>query len=137
MNRLHRLTTLALLALLACSSTLFGQQLPDMATAIEQAINPIFLIDAVTGEVLLANPSAQRFFSDGAPEGAPLSVDALLDLAPSSITDLHGTVVTLGDPPSHQMVSILPVGEAARAYYALMLTTWYAQQRLPERNRLL
>ena len=137
MNRLHRLTTLVLLALLACSSTLFGQQLPDMATAIEQAINPIFLIDAVTGEVLLANPSARRFFSDGAPEGAPLSVDALLDLAPSSITDLHGTVVTLGDPPSHQMVSILPVGEAARAYYAIMLTNWDDQQRLMLRNRLL
>ena len=47
MHRRHRLPTLLLLSLRALSAALFGQQLPVMETTIEQAINPIFFIDAV------------------------------------------------------------------------------------------
>ncbi len=137
MNRLCRITTLLLLALLACSHMLFGEHLPDMRTVTEYASNPIVLVDAVSGEVLLANPSARRFFAMDAEKETTHSLSSLFNLCSGPITDLHGTVVTLGDPPSHQMVSILHAMAGSRSYYTIMLQNWDAQQRVTERNRLL
>ncbi|MGI6490069.1 MAG: PAS domain S-box protein [Sphaerochaeta sp.] len=133
MHRRHRLPTLLLLSLLALSTALFGQQLPDVTSAIEHAINPIVLIDGDSGELLLANPSARRFFADD----GPVSLDTLFSLTSGPVTDLHGTVVTLGDPPTHQMVSVIHVGGAPHSYFVIMLTNWDDQQRLMLRNRLL
>ena len=133
MHRRHRLPTLLLLSLLVLSTALFGQQLPDVTSAIEHAINPIVLIDGDSGELLLANPSARRFFADD----GPVSLDTLFSLTSGPVTDLHGTVVTLGDPPTHQMVSVIHVGGAPHSYFVIMLQNWDAQHRLAVRNRLL
>jgi len=136
-NRRQSIITVLLVLMFGTIATLGAVRLPDMTTAIGHTINPIILVDAISAKVLLSNHTAQQLYATDASalEGAPL--DTILDLRSASITDLHGTVTTLGDPPTHYLISVLHFAEGSRAYYTIMLQNWEHQYQSTVRNRLL
>jgi len=136
-NNARRITTLLLLILIATAGTLYAARLPDMTAALENAINPIILVDAITGEVLLVNQSAARLFAADEATLCSTSVKTLFNLGSNTVMELHGTVLSLGEPPSPQMISVLHFASGSRSYYVIMLQNWEAQQRLIGKNRLL
>lgn len=128
---------ITILALLLAAGMLSASPLPKIEELIEHSSNPVLLVDAQSGEILIANTRAQHLFSIDGEAITHMPLIALIPVGDGMAMDLHNTVIPLGTPPLNHLVSIQHLESGSNTYYAIMLQNWESQQKLLVRNRIL
>ncbi|MDC7229663.1 MAG: diguanylate cyclase [Sphaerochaetaceae bacterium] len=118
--------------------SLAAETLPALDRGVENARNPMLLIDERDNSIRYANPACAEYFSIPKERLIGRNFPALMGKTIHSLTDLHNQIIFLETDEERELyflVGIQQVGATGSPYFMVLLQDKSAEQRLLVRNR--
>lgn len=115
-----------------------AETLPALDRGVENARNPMLLIDERDNSIRYANPACAEYFSIPKERLIGRNFPALIGKTIHSLTELHGQMISLETNEERELyflIGIQQVGATGSPYFMVLLQDKSAEQRLMVRNR--
>jgi diguanylate cyclase (GGDEF)-like protein/PAS domain S-box-containing protein len=134
---MHNVFILTILMFFSLAS-LPAEALPALDRGVENARNPMLLVDGRDNSIRYANPACAEYFSIPKERLIGRNFPALIGKSIHSLTDLHDQMISLETDKGKEiyfLVGVQQVGAPGSPYFMVILQDKSTEQRLLVRNR--